>query len=345
MKTLAQWIEQAHQLGATQLRMVSQKLPEIRLNKGWQTFGESPVAPQWLREQVRTLADSAMAGSAASDLSQGGVLRGELRGIDGANYVATLCDQGYYLLIHLEQNLLQPLQIADYNLPPLYLQSLQKNPGLYVICGAQRSGKSRLAAALADDLCQKGLGVAAFADTPLSLKELSAVNFHSSRLVQAEALTSGFDVIVIDSLLPGSWRQGLLLAEQGLRVIMTSPQAELRTACLRLGEKVSSENGLARLTASLQSVIQLRLVDGLEEKKQMAYALLSLTDSLRGLINNHSWSELQKAMFESSDNLGSRTLNQCLMNLMLKRKIDFKVGFAESPNPEELDHMLERVGV
>jgi hypothetical protein len=42
---------------------------------------------------------------------------------------------------------------------------------------------------------------------------------------------------------------------------------------------------------------------------------------------------------------GMVTMNQSLMSLLLKRKIDMKIGFEASPDPEELDQMLRKAGV
>jgi twitching motility protein PilT len=42
---------------------------------------------------------------------------------------------------------------------------------------------------------------------------------------------------------------------------------------------------------------------------------------------------------------GMITMNQSLMNLLLKRKIYVKTAFAASPEPEQLDGMLKKAGI
>ena len=42
---------------------------------------------------------------------------------------------------------------------------------------------------------------------------------------------------------------------------------------------------------------------------------------------------------------GMITMNQSLMNLIVKRKVDIKTAFEESPDVEELDSMLRKAGV
>ena len=51
---------------------------------------------------------------------------------------------------------------------------------------------------------------------------------------------------------------------------------------------------------------------------------------------NQDWQKITSIGTDSVDALGMRTFNQSLLQLVLKRKIEFKQGFEESPDPEEL---------
>jgi twitching motility protein PilT len=144
-----------------------------------------------------------------------------------------------------------------------------------------------------------------------------------------------------------AWRNALAAAETGSRVICTLPYMDLENSFERLSEKVETQGevGLARLVSVTQVALNLRLMEGLDSAHQPAVEILVLQREIREKIKRHQWSDVFQSMFQLGEKTGMRTLNQCLMNLMLKRKIDFKVGFSESPNPDELDLMLERIGV
>ena len=47
----------------------------------------------------------------------------------------------------------------------------------------------------------------------------------------------------------------------------------------------------------------------------------------------------------NKEKLGMMTMNQSLMNLVLKRKVDIKEAFMFSPDPGELDSLLKKVGI
>jgi twitching motility protein PilT len=142
------------------------------------------------------------------------------------------------------------------------------------------------------------------------------------------------------------WRQAVQLAEFGVRVLLTLPFVDIETSLRRLAEKIEAEPeiGHKRIVSVLQIAMSLKLLPGLDEKVQPAFELLFATNEVKQALYEKNWNEAENLIRISGEKTGMRTMNQSLMNLMLKRKIDLKAGFATSPRPDELDRMLEKVG-
>jgi twitching motility protein PilT len=75
------------------------------------------------------------------------------------------------------------------------------------------------------------------------------------------------------------------------------------------------------------------------------FDLLVNTPQATAVLQNNDLSGLEKMMRESDKDSGMRTINQSLINLIIRRKIDLKKGFELSPAPSELDSMLKQIGI
>jgi twitching motility protein PilT len=99
------------------------------------------------------------------------------------------------------------------------------------------------------------------------------------------------------------------------------------------------------LSATLQAVISQRLLPCLQGGRVAAYEFMLMTPSIRNLIREGKLHQVQAMMQVGQEKSGMMTMNQSLMNLLVKRKIDLKEAFGASPEPEQLDIMLKKAGV
>jgi len=99
------------------------------------------------------------------------------------------------------------------------------------------------------------------------------------------------------------------------------------------------------LSFVLQGVVTQQLLAGLEGGLVCAQEVLIPTPAVRNLIRENKIHQVYSTMQTGQNRTGMVTMNQSLMSLILKRKIDMKVGFEASPDPEELDQMLRKAGV
>jgi twitching motility protein PilT len=73
--------------------------------------------------------------------------------------------------------------------------------------------------------------------------------------------------------------------------------------------------------------------------------ILILNPSIRNLIRENKLHQVYGMMQIGQDKSGMITLNQSLLSLVLKRKVDVRTAFMYSSDPEELDKMLKAAGV
>jgi twitching motility protein PilT len=99
------------------------------------------------------------------------------------------------------------------------------------------------------------------------------------------------------------------------------------------------------LSFSLQAVISQRLLPGLSGGRVAAIEFLLMSTNIRNLIRENKMHQIASMMQVGQDKSGMVTLNQSLLNLILKRKIDVKTAFGASVEPEQLDIMLRKAGV
>ena len=266
----------------------------------------------------------------------------------GLAFVATKSVQG--ARIHISK-ISKNIQISDFNVPAAYQELLTRSEGVHLICGPSLSGKSSFALAMGQSIAAHGRSVAYFSDDSGMVPSQNLEIYDFSALELGLSALRGFDNVVLDVKSENAWIHAVRIAEAGLPVLLVSSISGLQRAVRAFSENVSSAHrghesvSKERFFQLLQSGLSLRLLPGVEGAHQLGFELLLVNANIRSYLLSGEWGQVQKEMFALSDKSGMRTLNQCLLNLMLKRKIDFKVGFANSPDPEELDQLLHQVGI
>ncbi len=100
-----------------------------------------------------------------------------------------------------------------------------------------------------------------------------------------------------------------------------------------------------QLSMSLNAIVSQRLLPQIGGGMIAAVEVLVLNPSVRNLVRENKLHQIYGMMQVGQNKSGMMTLNQSLMNLILKRKIDIKHAFEESPDVEELDALLKKAGI
>lgn len=218
-----------------------------------------------------------------------------------------------------------------WDLPALYLEVLSRTEGLHFIVGPKLSGKTT---ALKQILFHIGAN-----------KRIVSIKDASSWEGQSDL--SHADIIVMDHKHLHLLDRALEFAEMGYKVIVTLPFMNLKMGLERYLDLCGGQREIQqrRLSQVLKSALGLRLIPGLENSFQGAFELMMATQDVREAMLAGDMGQIQNIMKTTGDRTGMRTMNQALLQLLLKRKVDWKSGFEASPEPEELDSLLKKIGI
>lgn len=244
-------------------------------------------------------------------------------------------------------------------LPTIVQELTNKSNGLVLVTGATGSGKSTTIASLLDKVNEEKQSHIVTIEDPIEY-----VHNHKKCIVNQREIgldTENFDVAMKyllrqdpDYCLVGEMRDretaeiALKVSETGHLVFATlhtnsAPDTISRvTAMFDSGRR---EITLNQLSSVLQCVLSQQLLPGLDGNLVLAYELLIPTTGIRALIREGKFYQIHGMMQVGQSSSGMCTMNQCLMNLMVRRKIDMKVGFEASPDPDDLNNMLRKAGL
>lgn len=255
-----------------------------------------------------------------------------------------------------------PLDIPDVEVLglPKVVQDLVNYPsGLVLVTGPTGSGKSTTLAALIDKINRERRGHIMTLEDPIEY-----VHPHKSSIVNQREV--GVDTVSYRSALKHVLRQDPDVCLMGeLRDLETIEAAmnicetgHLVFATLHTNSAVSTITRMVnvfpsdqqdrirtQLSLTLNATISQRLVPGIKGGVCIAMEILILNPSIRNLIRESKLHQVYGMMQIGQDKTGMITLNQSLLGLVLKRKIDVRTAFMFSSDPEELDKMLKTAGV
>lgn len=347
MNILFELLEQAIQKNIFELRLVSGSKPSFRHRKVWRTMSDEIMTHAQMREQVMSI----LSDDEKNKLMDRGMSSGLLQFNNNQfYYVISQAQNGLHFHISWKN---ENVDLQDFYLPYSLLEIYKKSAGLHLISGPRFSGRTTMAKLLTEKICDGGLYSAAiFADHPeeynLKNKEEPWQIFRTELLAESHEILNGFDLILVDSQKIQAWRHAVNISESGIKTFLILPFGNVISCLQRLSEKIEVANyplGLGKLSDLLSTAIALRLIPGIEKDLQSGFELLLLTEKMKAAVSSGNWNLVTSTMLKESENNGMKTLNQSLMNLILKRKIDIKAGFAESLEPEKLDQMLNQVGI
>ena len=345
MISLLEILQEAEAANTGEIRIVSGQKPMTKNLNGWHPMEHEALTSSFVKDQLFHFLDE----DERSEFLQKGMISGALLVNDQSfSYVFSIAEQGMNAYFSWKN---PHVGLHQFSLPPALFEIYKKTAGVHLVTGPRLSGKTTLVQLLGQTIADENKrSVAIFADRADEYAQGSNDGtwqvFPVEHLTMAPQLLRGYDFVIIDSHRAQAWRHGLQFGEIGGKVVIVLPFMSTPVAMERFSEKLENtvDIGRRRIAETLQTAISLRLVPALDSGKQAAYELLLMTKEIRQAVVASDWSQVESLMGAVAENSGMRTLNQCLMNLMMRRKIDVKAGFAESPRPEELNLMLEKVG-
>jgi twitching motility protein PilT len=245
------------------------------------------------------------------------------------------------------------------NLPPAVANFTQQKSGLILVTGATGSGKTTTIAAMIDKINSEESATIVTLEDPIEY-----VHKHKKCIIKQREIgtdTNNFSIALRhllrqdpDYCLVGEMRDletieaALTIAETGHLVfatLHTNSAVETVSRIIQVFPTGQQERVRVQLSFVLQGILSQQLLPSTEGGVKLALEVLVPTPGIRNLIREDKLHQIKSLMQMGQNQTGMITMNQSLMNLLLKRNIDMKTAFQASPDPDELDRLLRKAGL
>jgi len=342
MNELVRLIDAAKERKAHELILRAGAEPQIRVGQKLQTLEGVKGDPRWLM--------SILEEPEKEELMEALVLNGMKR----------IEDLPFKFSMHLDMEGLGGSvswknDFAQWGLPDLVTEMLTKAQGLHLVTGVRKSGRTAAVKELLEKvLAQSQKIVALISDFDEWDYDLDSpvLKFNTQDLISTQRIPEMADLIIFDSEDHAVADWALRLSEQGRQVLVSWTANNLTQAFESFTDQlmVSKANlprevHSRRFASQLGFALGLKLIPGIESQFEAAPELLVTTPEIKNQLRIGNYQRTNEWMKETTEKTGSRSLNQNLLGLLLKRKVDLKSAFAVSPDPTELDALLRKVGI
>ncbi|WP_374079478.1 twitching motility protein PilT [Bdellovibrio bacteriovorus] len=346
--SLTELLLQAKAKKAEEFLFVVGSEPRVRLPSGWTSLRSSPaLVTEW-----NLLQQSLLNNQQKAVLDTTGVVQGEAS-FESVRIGFSFFQQDTTMKAVLDMDLDGGRQ--EISLPPSLLETCLRMKGLVLLSGPGEAGQvwalHRILQKLSEEKSFVGVVFSRKA-FPQVREEKACYLYHNgefSRAEEKESLLSGVDMVVFDGYGDeGSFEEALALAERGTFVIYSMKAPSVTNALRRclsvLGDKYG-EHGAPRLAEVLSLASGQYPVAGLSGEKIFAHEVLLMKPQVRSLIEDEDVKSLENLMTNSPENSGLLTLNQSLLQHLIRRRVDLKTAFEVSRDPDNLDQLLKKVGI
>ena len=338
MKRLESLLTKAFEMKAHELWLSPQQSVRVNLGQQWRELpGEA-----WSMDEAKSFLTSHLSELDQHDFFSTGFGQGRMN-LGGRSFRFSLQMSAQGIVGSFKWPNPESLNWESWNLPAHLLEVVARTRGLSLIAGPPSSGKSSLLSLLTQKVMKMTeLPLVHFYSDEGSAIENTGIPSFSLGNLKAARLSSA-DIIVVDGATAENWEDVLNLSESGRHVVLSMQSIDLFSGMKRWNSFCEQKNrtGLQHLQMGMGS----RLVKGLETSMVPAIELLLVSPKLRDPVAQLQWNLIEEDMKTSGDKTGMRTLNQSLLQLLLRRKIEMRTAFQESKNPDEFDHLLKKVGI
>ena len=250
-------------------------------------------------------------------------------------------------------------KITKLGIPRAAIDVTQFNAGLVLVTGPTGSGKSTTIASLLDKINEERRGHIITLEDPIEYihhhknciinqrevgSDTDSFNFALKSLLRQDP-----DVCLIGELRDNETVESALkVAETGHLVFATlHTNTAIQSISRLVGMFPGEQRDRARLQLSevLNAVVTQKLLPTRDGQMVAACELMILSPNIRNLIRENKLHQAYGLMQVGQEKTGMVTMNQSLVKLIMNRKIDVKVAFAATPDPEELDQLMEKAGL
>ena len=255
-----------------------------------------------------------------------------------------------------------PLEVPDFEtlgLPAIIQETTRFPNGLVLVTGPTGSGKTTTIAGLIDKINREMRGHIITLEDPIEF-----IHSHKNSIVNQREV--GGDTVNFKVALKHILRQdpdvcflgelrdletietALIVAETGHLVfgtLHTNSAIQTINRIVSVFPTDQQDRIRVQLSFVLNAVISQRLIESLDGGLIPVTEVMLLNTNIRNLIRENKLHQVYGMMQVGQDRTGMITMNQSLLKLIMKRKVDLRAAFEISPDPEELDKLLKQAGI
>lgn len=345
----ASYLQEARKRKSQELLLVLGSEPRYRLNKEWLSLETSPVL---LSEWNNTL-KSFLKTEQLAKLEKQGSLQGNAQLADGFRASFSIFQTVDCFKAHFS---FEPYDVfkAELSLPPVFLETVHRRQGLVLLGGPVDPSKVTTLAQTLYRLNKEQ----AFHGAVLSKQAFPSIPEEKASFVYQNAATSDLDeeaffaaadiVVLHETVTAKTLFQALDLCDEGKMVFMSIASNSLLGAfhkCLELLSLNSNSHVLWRFADHLKVALSQHPLVSLNQDTVLAFEMMLNTPQIRSGIAHGQLTTLETLLTSGEDTAGVLALNQSLLQLLIRRRIDIKQAFQASHDPNSLDQLLKKVGL
>ncbi|MGZ3768058.1 MAG: twitching motility protein PilT [Bdellovibrio sp.] len=345
--SLTELLLQAKAKKAEEFLFVVGSEPRIRLASGWTSLRASPaLVTEW-----NLLQQSLLSKQQKEILDKSGSVQGETS-LNSVRIGFSFFQQDSTMKAVVDMDLDGGREIQ---LPPSLIETCLRMRGLVLLSGPGEAGQvwalHRILQKLSEE--KSFLGVVFSKKTFPQVREAKACyiyhNGNFSSMDEKINLLSAVDMVVFEG--DGddqSIEEVLALAERGLFVIYAMKAPSITNSlrrCLSVLNQKFGKYGPSRLAEVLSLAAGQYPVPSISGEKTFAHEVLLVKPQVKTLIENEDVKEIEKLLSSSAESSGILSLNQSLLQHLIRRRVDIKTAFGVSKDPDNLDQLLKKVGI
>jgi twitching motility protein PilT len=355
MINLLQLLKFAVDQGASDLHLVAGSQPAVRVNGRVVRVKLDPLS----KEDTRKLAYSILSESQKTRFEETKEIDFSFDVKNMARFRANFFFQKSAVSAVFRRVPVNVPKFTELGIPPAVADLTNASNGLILVTGPTGSGKTTTIASLIDKINEEQHGHIITFEDPIEF-----IHPHKNCIVNQREVgtdTEGYRTALKyllrqdpDYCLIGELRDldtidaALTIAETGHLVFGTlHTNSAVQTLNRIVNVFPSDQQDRIRVLLSfvLQGVVCQQLLPCLQGGRVAALEFLLLTPGIRNLIREGKVHQISGMMQVGQERTGMVTMNQSLVHLLMRRKIDLKAAFEASPEPEQLDQMLKKAGI
>lgn len=246
--------------------------------------------------------------------------------------------------------------LDDLRMPKIIAQLCQLPRGLVLVTGPTGSGKSTTLAAMLDFINQHSSGHIVTIEDPIEY-----VHAHKNCIVTQREI--GQDTVGFAQALRGVLRQdpdvvmvGELRDHETISMALTTAETgHLVLGTLHTNSAISTLSRIidvfpahqqsqvrTQLSFTLKAVLSQILLPTINNSRALAMEIMLPNSAIANMIRDDKLHGIYSSMQTGQGVSGMQTMNQALFELVVTRQITPRVALTKSPDPDELDGMLQK---